>query len=81
MQKQKEIPVCFATDDNYVPFLAVAVASLLDNASKENFYRIFVLITQLKEDNIAKIKKLEQPNSSIEFISSEIAFILINNMP
>ena len=58
MQKQKEIPVCFATDDNYVPFLAVAVASLIDNASKENFYRIFVLITQLKEDNIAKIKKL-----------------------
>ena len=69
MKKTKEIPVCFATDDNYVPFLAVAVSSLLDNASKENFYRIFVLITELKQDNIDKIKALETENSEITFIS------------
>lgn len=69
MSRQKEIPICFATDDNYVPFLSIAIASLLDNSSKEHFYRIFVLITQLKQDNIDKIKKLEKPNSSIEFIS------------
>lgn len=69
MSKQKEIPICFATDDNYVPFLSVAIASLLDNSSAENYYRIFVLITQLKDENINKIKKLEKPNSSIEFIS------------
>lgn len=69
MSKQKEIPICFATDDNYVPFLSVAIASLLDNSSAENYYRIFVLITQLKAENINKIKKLEKPNSSIEFIS------------
>lgn len=69
MSKQKEIPICFATDDNYVPFLSVAIASLLDNSSAENYYRIFVLITQLKAENINKIKKLEKPNSSIKFIS------------
>lgn len=69
MSKQKEIPICFATDDNYVPFLSVAIASLLDNSLAENYYRIFVLITQLKAENINKIKKLEKPNSSIEFIS------------
>ena len=69
MSKQKEIPICFATDDNYVPFLAIAVASLLDNASANNFYRIFVLITELKQENIDRIKKLETENSSIEFIS------------
>ncbi len=67
--KEKEIPICFATDDNYVPFLCVAIASLLDNSSKENFYTIFVLITQLKQENIEKIKKLEKENSHIEFIS------------
>lgn len=69
MSKQKEIPICFATDDNYVPFLAVAVASLLDNANKDNFYRIFVLTTALKQENIDKIMKLQTSNSSIEFIS------------
>ena len=67
--KRQTIPVCFATDDNYVPFLAVAIASLLDHASCDNFYRIFVLITQLKQENIDKIQKLNKENSSIEFIS------------
>ena len=32
---KKEIPIFFATDNNYVPFLAVALTSLLDNASKD----------------------------------------------
>lgn len=67
--KKQEIPICFATDDNYVPFLAIAIASLLDHSSSENFYRIFVLITQLKQENIDKIQKLATENSSIEFIS------------
>ena len=65
----QEIPICFATDDNYVPFLAVAITSLLDNASKDNFYRIFVLTTHLKDENIDSILKHKTENSSIEFIS------------
>ena len=66
---KQEIPVCFATDDNYVPFLAVAITSLLDNSSKDNFYRIFVLTTSLKQENIDSILKQKTENSSIEFIS------------
>ena len=66
---KQEIPICFATDDNYVPFLAVAITSLLDNASKDNFYRIFVLTTHLKQENMDSILKHKTDNSSIEFIS------------
>lgn len=66
---KQEIPICFATDDNYVPFLAVAITSLLDNASKDNFYRIFVLTTNLRQENIDSILKHQTENSSIEFIS------------
>ncbi len=65
--KQK-IPICFATDDNYVPFLTVALASLLDNASKENFYKIYVLTSHLSEENMNSIKKHKQENCSIEFV-------------
>ena len=65
--KQK-IPICFATDDNYVPFLTVALASMLDNASKENFYKIYVLTSHLSEENINSIKKHEVENCSIEIV-------------
>ena len=65
--KQK-IPICFATDDNYVPFLTIALASLLDNASKENFYKIYVLTSHLSEENINSIKKHEVENCSIEIV-------------
>ena len=30
-----EIPVFFSTDDHYIPCLDVAIASLIDNASKD----------------------------------------------
>lgn len=47
MSKQN-IPVFFAIDDNYVPFLAVALESLVANVSEENFYEIRVLYTRVK---------------------------------
>ncbi len=65
--KQK-IPICFATDDNYVPFLTVAIASLLDNSSKENFYKIYVLTSHLTEENMNSILKQTTENSSIDFV-------------
>ena len=65
--KQK-IPICFATDDNYVPFLTVAIASLLDNSSKENFYKIYVLTSHLTEENMNSILKMATENSSIKFV-------------
>ena len=34
------IPVFFAVDDNYAPFLGVAIHSLLQNASKNYIYSI-----------------------------------------
>ena len=65
--KQK-IPICFATDDNYVPFLTVAIASLLANSSKENFYKIYVLTSHLTEENMNSILKMATENSAIKFV-------------
>lgn len=63
-----EIPVFFSTDDNYIPYLDVAIASLIDNASRESNYRIIVLNTGLCAENIAKVKKNECDGFIIEFI-------------
>ena len=63
----KEIPIFFSTDDNYIPFLDVAIASLIDNASKEYKYNIVVLNTGLKKGNMEKIRKNEREGVAIKF--------------
>lgn len=67
--KLKEIPVFFAVDDRYIPFLAVTMKSVIENSSKENNYAFKVLYTNVSEENIEKIKKYEQENISIGFVN------------
>ena len=64
----REIPIFFSTDDNYIPYLDVAISSLIANASREYDYRIIVLNTGLTEGNVAKVKMNERPGFSIDFI-------------
>ncbi len=64
----KEIPIFFAVDDGYIPFLAVAIQSMLDNSSPENKYCIKVLHTDISQENKSKIGKYERSNVSIEFV-------------
>lgn len=63
-----EIPIIFSTDDNYIPYLDVAVASLIANASTDYRYRIIVLNTGLRGENIAKVKGNERPGFTIDFV-------------
>ncbi|MBQ7968805.1 MAG: glycosyltransferase family 8 protein [Clostridia bacterium] len=64
----REIPIIFSTDDNYIPYLDVAIGSLIANASKDYQYRIIVLNTGLQPDNIAKVKANEREGFVIDFI-------------
>lgn len=64
----KEIPIFFAVDNGYCPFLAVAIQSLIDNASAENTYLIKILNTDISEENKRKIGKYERENVDIEFV-------------
>lgn len=64
----REIPIFFSTDDNYIPYLDVSIASLIANASKNYNYRIIVLNTGLCAENIAKVKLNERPGFVIDFI-------------
>lgn len=71
---KKEIPIFFSTDDNYIPYLDVAIRSMIENASKEYIYRIIVLNTGLDEANMKLVKKNESEGFVIDFvdISSEV---------
>lgn len=62
------IPIFFAVDDGYIPFLAVALESLIENASKEYYYSIKILYTNINEENKKKINKYKCENVNIEFV-------------
>ena len=64
----REIPIFFAVDDGYCPFLAVAIQSMIDNSSPENHYSIKVLNTDISRENKNKISKYKRENISIEFV-------------
>ena len=64
----REIPIFFSTDDNYIPYLDVAIHSLIANASKDYDYKIIVLNTGLSPDNIAKVKQSEREGFAIDFV-------------
>ena len=62
------IPIFFAVDDVYIPFLAVALESLIDNSSKDYYYSVKVLHTNVSEENRNKIYKYKRENVDIEFV-------------
>lgn len=64
---RKEIPIFFSTDDNYVPFLTVALHSIVENASKEYDYKIIILNSELKEESVKQILAFENENFKVEF--------------
>ena len=68
MQKLNVIPIFFAVDDGYIPFLGVTIQSIIENSSKNNLYEIKVLYTNISDINIDKIMKLEKENLKIEFV-------------
>ena len=68
---KKEMPLVFAVDDNYAPFLCVALRSIIDNASADYYYKIYVLNTGLCETNKKKIVSIAEEFSddlSVEYI-------------
>jgi lipopolysaccharide biosynthesis glycosyltransferase len=62
------IPIFFAVDDGYVPFLAVALESIIANSSKKYYYYIKILYTDISDENKKKIGKYNSNNVNIEFV-------------
>ncbi len=64
---RKTVPIFFACNDKYVPYLDVAIISLISHASDENDYKITVMKSDISEENQAILKKHETGNVSIDF--------------
>ena len=79
MNQQEIIPIFFATDNNYAPYLCVALKSITTNCNKNYNYKVHILntglATGLSEANMQAIKAFETDYLKIEFndVSSIIA--------
>jgi len=68
VKRTSAIPIFFSCDDNYLPFLAVSVRSLIDNASPDYDYRIHILNNGLNAKRVAPILAMQQNNVEIRLV-------------
>ncbi len=75
MNSASVIPIFFSSDNNYLPFLAVSVRSLIENASPDYRYCIHVLNNGLDETRFSSILAMQTENVEIRpvDVSSVIA--------
>lgn len=73
------VPVFFSTDENYIPFLAVTVRSLIENASSDNNYELYILNTDLSEESKSRILAMQTENVSINFVDVKERLSLLGN--
>ena len=64
------IPIFFAVDNGYIPFLAVTLQSLIDNSSDKYHYSIIVLHVNVTSENKNAILKYQRKNVDIEFLTT-----------
>ncbi len=64
----KTIPLIFSVDDNYAPFLGVALKSIFDNCDKNYDYKVYVLNTNLSSENKNKLCDICKTYATLEFV-------------
>jgi len=62
------IPIVLSADDNYVPMLGTTIYSIIQNASRDYFYRLYILYTDMSQGHRLKLKEAETKNSEIILI-------------
>ena len=57
---QTIITICFASDDNYAPYMGMAIFSILRNANPNDKFRFYVLDNKISHRNKQKIESLKK---------------------
>ena len=65
----KIIPIVFATNNNYAPYASVAIESVIENASEEYYYDIYVLHNEeLLKSQRCRLEDIRGKNYSVSCI-------------
>ena len=79
--EDKNIPIVFATDIKFIPYLGVAIKSLISNSSSDNNYDIVILCNDINELRQEQIRSMKRKNISIRFYNiSELLNDYKNNL-
>ena len=65
---QNVIPVFFTVDEGYIPFLAAALCSAVENSSPDRNYKAIILHEDVSEESQKRIKSLAGDNFEVEFV-------------
>lgn len=60
------VPVLFATNDKYVPYCRVAIASMLEHAAPENEYIVYIFHKGLSQDSTEALTAFARENVRVE---------------
>lgn len=66
-EEKKTIPVFFAADERYAPYLAVTLASIKAHISEENFYKMHVLTVGRNTETQNALRSMQSNNFKIYF--------------
>ena len=66
--EMKIVPVFFAVDDTYAPYLSVALRSLIEHSSPSYQYHIHILIDTLSDETQKKLLSMQTKNVCINFV-------------
>ena len=69
VENNTPIAVCYASDENYAPYMTVSIYSLMCNADKSRQYEIIILHRELSEQSKDKLLRLAEkfPNFTVRF--------------
>ena len=62
------IPIFYSCDDAFVKYTIVSLSSIIKNASTEHNYRVFILNTNICEENKRHLLALQNQQFQIEFV-------------
>lgn len=68
MTKKQVIPIVFSTDGGYIPYLGVALHSLIKHSDPKKDYRISIFYTSLLKEQKKRILSFATPHVHIEFM-------------
>ena len=66
--KKEIIPIFFAVDDNYAPFLSVALKSIINKLNDNYQLDVYILNNGINNENIIKLKEYANENISLSFV-------------